>query len=58
MEQFFLVPDSVYNNESLYSQAVTKQELPKYQAEQQTRYWTNSLEKEIYSKLFLPKQTL
>ena len=35
MEQFGLVPASLYNyNKSLTTQAVTKQELAKYQAEE------------------------
>ena len=36
MEQFVLVPASVYNN-SVTTQSVTKQELPKYKAEQPPR---------------------
>ena len=34
MEQFVLIPASIYNNKSLNTQTVTKQELPEYQAEQ------------------------
>ena len=34
IQLFVFVHDSVYNNNSLNSQTVTKQELPKYQAEQ------------------------
>ena len=37
MEQFVLVPVSVYN-ESVTTQSVTKQELPKYKAEQPPTY--------------------
>ena len=50
MEQFFLVPASVYNK-SLNTKAVTKQELPKYQAEQNPTYQIDSLKKEINKKL-------
>ena len=46
MEQFVLVPDSVYN-ESLTTQSVTKQELPKYQPSQKPTYHIDSLKKEI-----------
>ena len=40
MEQFFLVPASVYNKSA---QSVTKQELPKYKAEQPPTYQIDSL---------------
>ena len=49
MEQFVLVPASVYNKSA---QSVTKQELPKYKAEQPPTYQTDSLKKEINKKLF------
>ena len=49
MEQFFLVPASVYNKSA---QSVTKQELPKYTAEQPPTYQIDSLKKEINKKLF------
>ena len=42
MEQFVLVPASVYNN-SVTAQSVTKQELPKYKAEQPPTYQIDSL---------------
>ena len=42
MEQFFLVPASVYNK-SVTTQSVTKQELPKYKAEQPPMYQIDSL---------------
>ena len=51
MEQFFLVPDSVYNK-SLITQSVTKQELPKYQPSRNPTYHTDSLKKEINKKIF------
>ena len=56
MEQSVLVPASVFNK-SLNTQAVTKRELPKYQAEQNPTYQIDSLIKEINKKLFA-KQTL
>ena len=42
MEQFVLVPASVYNN-SVTTQLVAKQELPKYKAEQPSSYQIDSL---------------
>ena len=51
MEQFVLVPASVYNK-SLFTQSVTKQELPKYQPSQNPTYKVDSLKKEINRKLF------
>ena len=42
MEQFVLVPASVYNK-SVTAQPVTKQELPKYKAEQTPTYQIESL---------------
>ena len=49
MEQFVLVPASVYNK-SLISQPVTKQELPKYQPSQNPTYQNDYLKKEINRK--------
>ena len=49
MEQFVIVPASVYNKNA---QSVTKQELPKYKAEQPPMYQIDSLKKEINKKLF------
>ena len=49
MEQFGLVPASVYNKSS---QSVTKRELPKYKAEQPPTYQIDSLKKDINKKLF------
>ena len=49
MEQFVLVPASVYNKSA---QSVTKQELPKYKAEQPPTYQIDSLKKEINKKIF------
>ena len=47
MEQFVLVPASVYNKSA---QSVTKQELPKYKAEQPPTYQIDSLN--LNKKLF------
>ena len=51
MEQFVLVPASVYSN-SLTTQSFTKQELPKYKAEQPPTYQIDSLKRDINKKLF------
>ena len=51
MGQFLLVPASVYNK-SLTTQSVTKQEPPKYKAEQPPTYQIDSLKKDINKKLF------
>ena len=53
MEQFVLVPASVYNKSA---QSVTKQELPKYKAEQPPTYQINSLN--LNKKLFGKTDTL
>ena len=57
MEQFVLVPASVYNK-SLITQSVTKQELPKYQPLQNPTYQIDSLKKEINEKLFSKADSL
>ena len=51
MEQFVLVPASVYNK-SVSRQSVTKQQLPKYKAEQPPTYQIDSLKRDINKKLF------
>ena len=51
MEQFVLVPASVYNK-SLITQSVTKQEFPKDQPLQNPTCQLDSLKKEINKKLF------
>ena len=51
MEQFVLVPASVYNK-SVTKQSVTKQELPKYKAEQPPTYQIDSIRRDIKKKLF------
>ena len=55
MEQFVLVPASVYNK-SVTAQSATKQELPKYKAEQPPTYQIDSLN--INKKLFGKADTL
>ena len=57
MEQFVLVPASVYNK-SLTTQSVTKQELPKYKAEQPPTYQIESPKRDINKKLFDKADTL
>ena len=54
MEQFVLVPASVYYK----SVSVTKQELPKYKAEQPPTYQIDSLKKEVNKKLFCKADSL
>ena len=49
MEQFVLVPASVYNKSA---QSVTKQELLKFKAEQPPTYQIESLKRDINKKLF------
>ena len=49
MEQFVLVPASVYNK-SVTMQSVTKQELPKYKAEQPPTYQIDSLKRDNNKK--------
>ena len=51
MEQFILVPASVYSK-SVTTQSVTKQELPKYKAEQPPTYQIDSLKRDINKNLF------
>ena len=57
MEQFVLVPASVYNK-GVTTQTVTKQELPKYKAEQPPTYQIDSLKRDINKKLFGKADTL
>ena len=57
MEQFFLVPASVYNK-SVTTQSVTKHELPKYNVKQPPTYQIDSLKKDINKKLFGKADTL
>ena len=55
MEQFVLVPASVYNKSA---QSVTKQELPKYKAEQPPTYQNDSIKRDIKKKVFGKADTL
>ena len=55
MEQFVLVPASVYNKSA---QSVTKQEFPKYKSEQPPTYQIDSLKKDINKKVFGKADTL
>ena len=57
MEQFVLVPASVYNK-GVTAQSVTEQELPKYKAEQPPTYQIDSLKRDINKKLFGKADTL
>ena len=57
MEQFVLVPASVYNK-IVTAQSVTKQEIPKYKAEQPPTYQIDSLKRDINKKLFGKADTL
>ena len=57
MEQFVLVPASVYNK-SVTTQSVTKQELPKFKTEQPRTYQIDSLKREINKKMFGKADTL
>ena len=57
MEQFVLVPASVYNK-SVTMQSVTKQELSKYKTEQPPTYQIDSLKRDINKKLFGKADTL
>ena len=57
MEQFVLVPASVYNK-SVTTQSVTKQELPKHKAEQPPTYQIDSLKGHINKKLFVKADPL
>ena len=57
MEQFVLVPASVYNK-SVTTQSVAKQKVPKYKAEQPPSYQIDSLKRDINKKLFGKADTL
>ena len=57
MDQFVLVPASVYNKSSL-TQSATNQELPKYQTSQNPTYHIDSLTKEVNKKLFSKADSL
>ena len=57
MEQFVFVPASVYNK-SVTARSVTRQERPKYEAEQPPTYQIDSLKGDINKKLFGKADTL
>ena len=57
MEQFVLVPASVYNK-SVTKQSVTKEHLSKYKAEKPPLYQTDSVKGNINKKLFGKADTL
>ena len=57
MELLVLVPASVYNK-SVTTQPVTKQELPKYKAEQPPTYQIDSIKRDIIKKLFGKAESL
>ena len=57
MEQFVLVPASVYNKSEI-TQSVMKQEIPKYKAEQPPTYQNDSLKRDITKKMFGKADTL
>ena len=57
MDQFVLVPASVYNK-SLITQSSTQKELPKYQPSENPTYQIDSLKKEINKKLFSKADSL
>ena len=58
MEQFLLVPASVYNYKTVKTPTITKQELPKDQGEQNSSYQIDSLIKEINKNLFAKTDSL
>ena len=57
MQQFFLIPASVYNTR-LNKQSVAKQEFPKYQHSQNPTYQIDSLKKETNKYLFSKADSL
>ena len=57
MEQFVLVPASVYNK-SLITQSLSEQELPKYQPSQNPVNHIDSLKKEMNKKIFFKADPL
>ena len=53
MEQFVLVPISIYNSKIKPSSTVTKSELPTYQVEKTPEYQVDSLKKDIEKNFLL-----
>ena len=58
MEQFVLVPISIYNSKIKPSSVVTKSELPTYQVEKTPEYQVDLLKKDINKKLFAKADSL
>ena len=58
MEQFVLVPASIYNNKYLNTKTVMTQDLPTYQVGQNLTYQTHSPKKGINKKLFAKADSL
>ena len=58
MEQFVLVPISVYNSNIKKPTVVTKKELPSYQSEEKPTYQIESVKKDINKNLFAKADSL
>ena len=58
MEQFVLVPISVFNSNIKKPTVVTKKELPSYQSEEKPTYQIESVEKDISKNLFAEADSL
>ena len=58
MEQFVLVPISVYNSNIKKPTVVTKKELPSYQSEEKPTYQIESVKKDINKNLFVKADSL
>ena len=58
MEQFVLVPISVYNSNKTKPTVVTKKELTTYQSEEKPTYQIESVKKEINKNLFAKADSL
>ena len=58
MEQFVLVPISIYNSKIKSSSVVTKSELPTYQVEKTPEYQVDSLKKDINKIIFAKADSL
>ena len=58
MEQFVLVPISVYNSNKTKPTLVTKKELTTYQSEEKLTYQIESVKKEINKNLFAKADSL
>ena len=58
MEQFVLVPISVYDSNIKKPTVVTKKELPSYQSEEKPTYQIESVKKDINKNLFVKAASL